>query len=100
MEKAGLNVRVLHCPTLKPMNEAPLLAAARETKRLITLEEHQVVGGLGGAVAEIVSSNAPVPILRLGIHDRFGQSGEPSELMRHFGIDEESVTQKVKDFLK
>ena len=99
LEKAGLNVRVLHCPTLKPMNEAPLLAAARETKRLITLEEHQVVGGLGGAVAEIVSSNVPVPILRLGIGDCFGQSGEPSELMRHFGIDEESVTQKARGFI-
>lgn len=100
LEKEGRSVSVISCPTIKPMDARPIIEAAKATKRLITVEEHQVAGGLGGAVAEIVSSNAPVPILRLGIHDRFGESGEPAALLKHFGLDVEGITKQVREFLK
>lgn len=100
LEKEGVNVRVVSCPTIKPLDEAVVLLAARETRRLITVEEHQIAGGLGGAVAEVVSSQAPVPILRIGIQDRFGQSGEPAELLAYFGIDRDGIIRQVRDFLK
>lgn len=99
LEKEGLSVRVVSCPTVKPLDEALVLAAARETRRLITVEEHQAAGGFGGAVAEVVSSQAPVPILRVGIPDRFGESGEPAELLRHFGLDAPGIIKQVREFL-
>ena len=95
----NFDVRVLSVPTIKPMDPELVIKAAKETGRLITVEEHQVSGGLGGAVAEIVTSNHPVQILRLGIHDRFGESGSPDELMKHFKLDKEGIVRQVTSFL-
>ncbi len=87
LEKSGIAAGVLHMPTIKPLDTATLEAFAAAHGALVTVEEHQMIGGLGGAVAEHLSSVKPVRITRLGINDQFGQSGEPDELLAHYGLD-------------
>jgi transketolase len=82
----GIDVEVVHCPTIKPLDEDTILKSARKTKRVITIEEAQVAGGLGGAVAEMLSEKYPVPVLRMGVKDQFGQSGTPEQLLEHYGL--------------
>jgi transketolase len=82
----GIEVEVIHCPTIKPLDEATILASARKTKRVITIEEAQIAGGLGGAVAELLSEQCPTPMIRMGVKDTFGQSGTPDELFEHYGL--------------
>lgn len=84
--KAGIDVEVIHCPTIKPLDEATILKSARRTKKVITVEEAQAAGGLGGAVAELLSEKCPVPLKRIGMQDRFGESGRPDELLDKFGL--------------
>ncbi len=78
---------VLHIPTIKPLDTEAILAVAKRTGRVITVEEHQIAGGFGSAIAEFLSEHHPVPIRRLGIRDEFGQSGTPEELLTHYGLD-------------
>lgn len=85
LEKEGIRAMVMDMHTIKPLDTEALLKAARETGALVTAEEHSVIGGLGGAVAEYLGSHFPVPVLRVGIDDRFGQSGQPKELLEHYG---------------
>lgn len=82
----GIDVEVIHCPTIKPLDAVTILKSVQKTKLVITAEEAQIAGGLGGAVAELLSEEFPVPLKRIGIRDRFGESGEPQELMDHFGL--------------
>ncbi len=82
----GIDVEVIHTPTIKPLDEATILKSVRKTKHVITIEEAQAAGGLGGAVAELLSEICPVPIIRMGMKDRFGESGKPAELLEHFGL--------------
>ncbi|AJE04784.1 transketolase [Geobacter pickeringii] len=82
----GISARVVHLATIKPLDGEILLKAARETGAIVTAEEHSVVGGLGGAVAEYLSENCPVPLRRIGINDRFGLSGKAEELIKYFGL--------------
>jgi transketolase len=82
----GIDVEVIHCPTIKPLDEATILRSAKRTGLVITMEEAQVAGGLGGAVTELLSERYPVPVRRIGIQDRFGESGEPNELLEKFGL--------------
>ncbi len=84
--KDGLDVEVVHCPTIKPLDAATILKSVHKTKAVITAEEGQINGGLGGAVAELLGEEFPVPLKRIGIHDRFGESGKPEELLEHFGL--------------
>ncbi len=84
--KDGIDVEVVHCPTIKPLDAITILQSVKKTKKVITLEEAQVNGGLGGAVSELLGEEYPVPIKRIGIRDRFGESGKPDELMKHFGL--------------
>jgi transketolase len=84
--KDGIDVEVVHCPTIKPLDAVTVLQSVKKTKKVITLEEGQINGGLGGAVCELLSEEYPVPIKRIGIRDRFGESGKPDELMEHFGL--------------
>lgn len=84
--KDGIDLEVIHCPTIKPLDGTTILQSAHKTGRVITIEEAQVNGGLGGAVAELLSENRPTLLKRLGIHDRFGESGKPEELLKHFGL--------------
>lgn len=84
--KDGIDVEVIHCPTVKPLDAVTILKSAHKTKCVITAEEAQINGGLGGAVAELLGEEFPVPMKRIGMRDRFGESGKPDELMEHFGL--------------
>lgn len=94
--KDGISVRVLDMHTIKPIDRASILAAAAETGLIVTAEEHNILGGLGGAVAEIVAEETPVPVLRVGVEDVFGKSGKASALIEKFGLTREKVAEKVK----
>lgn len=98
--KKQIDCRVLNCHTIKPLDTTMLLKAAKETGCIVTAEEHQILGGLGGAVAEFVSANHPVPIKRIGVQDRFGETGEPDELMKAFGLTAEDIVKAVKAAVK
>ena len=87
----GISARVIGMPTVKPLDNELVAAAARETGALVTVEEHSVIGGLGGAVCEAVCQAGPVPVIRVGIPDRFGESGAYAEILKRAGIDEEHV---------
>ncbi|MEN9622080.1 MAG: hypothetical protein RLZZ67_514 [Candidatus Parcubacteria bacterium] len=86
LEKEKIGVTVVNLSTIKPLDEATILAVAKSAGTLVTLEEHQAAGGMGSAVAEFISSTYPVPVIRMGIHDKFGQSGTPAELIEHYGL--------------
>ncbi len=100
LEKDNINVRVINCHTIKPLDTKTILNAAEETGAIVTAEEHQIAGGLGSAVAEVVSDSFPVPIKRVGIEDSFGESGSPSELMEKFGLTQESIKKAVLEVIR
>jgi transketolase len=84
--KDGIDAEVIHCPTIKPLDADTILKSVKKTKHVITIEEGQIIGGLGGAVAELLGEHYPVPLKRLGMQDHFGESGNPNELLEHFGL--------------
>lgn len=84
--KDGIDVEVVHCPTIKPLDAVIILGSVHKTKAVITAEEAQIAGGLGGAVAELLGEEFPTLMKRIGVRDRFGESGKPDELMQHFGL--------------
>lgn len=95
----GISARVLNCHTIKPLDRATILQAAAKTGRVVTAEDHQAAGGLGGAVAEVLTANQPVPLLRIGIKDRFGESGEPEELYKYFKLDAEGIAGQIREWI-
>lgn len=99
LQEKGIHAKVINMHTIKPIDEEAIVQAARETGRIITAEEHQVHGGLGSAVAEVVVKYHPVPMRFIGMNDRFGQSGRPSELMALYGLNSEAICETVRDFL-
>ncbi len=99
LEKKGIHVLVLNNATIKPLDTKTLLGIAREVEQVITIEEHQRAGGMGSAIAEYYSEKNPLPVHRMGIEDVFGQSGMPEELLHHYGLDVEAITQKVEKVL-
>lgn len=94
--KENLDVRVINCHTVKPLDTQTIFAAARETGAIVSIEEHQIAGGLGSAIAEILACNAPTPMEFIGIRDRFGESGNPRELIEHFGMGVKNIKEAVK----
>lgn len=100
LSKEGIELRVINCHTIKPIDEKAIVNAAKDTGAIVTAEEHQVHGGMGSAVSEVVSKNYPVPIEYVAMMDRFGESGEPNQLMHHFGLDSKGITSAVKKVLK
>jgi transketolase len=96
----GVESLVLHVPTVKPLDEAAVLAAAKLSGRVLTVEEHQAAGGFGSAVAEFLSDRHTVPIRRLGIQDQFGQSGSPEELLAHYGLDAAHIQSAVHALIR
>lgn len=86
LTKDGISAEVVHVPTIKPLDVKTILSSVEKTGAVITAEEAQVNGGLGGAIAELLSEELPTPLIRIGMRDQFGESGEPSELMEHFGL--------------
>ena len=100
LEKDGIKVRVLDLATIKPIDKEAIISAAKECGRIMTVEEHQIAGGMGSAVAEVVVQYCPVPIKFIGIHDRFGESGEPDELQKLFGLTGAQIAETAREFLK
>jgi transketolase len=100
MAERGTSVRVVNLHTLKPIDAALIERCARETGAIVTAEEHQINGGLGGAVAEVVVRSHPVPMEMVAVHDRFGQSGKPAELMAAFGLKEKDVIAAIERVLE
>lgn len=93
----GISVRVVNMATVKPIDKELVIKCAKETGRLVTAEEHSVIGGLGSAVCEVVAENCPVKVQRIGIYDRFGESGSASDLIKHFRIDAQGVYEQIKE---
>lgn len=83
----GVEAEVVHVPTIKPLDDETILASVKKTGAVVTAEEGQIAAGLGGAISELVGENHPVPIKRVGMNDRFGESGSPEQLLLHFGLD-------------
>ena len=96
----GINARVIDIHTIKPLDTEIIIKAAKETRGIVVAEEHNIIGGLGGAVAEIVSENCPTKVLRVGIEDEFGQSGKATELLEEYGLTSENIIKKVQEILK
>lgn len=92
----GIGVSVLHMPTIKPLDTAALDMFGNAHETILTLEEHQTAGGLGGAVAEYYSEHAPKRVVRLGVHDSFGQSGTPEQLIAHYGMDTDTILRSIR----
>ena len=99
LEKEGLKIRVINNPTIKPMDEKTIIEAAKDAGAVVTVEEHQVAGGMGSAVAEVLAKNFPVPIEFIGVQNRFGESGTPDELIEHFGMGVSHIKEAVKKVL-
>ena len=100
LAKEGIEARVINLHTIKPLDQGTLLAAAKETGALVTAEEHTVLGGLGGAVAELLVQAHPVPMRFVGVLDRFGTSGDPAELLKAFHLMPEDLVKAAKDVLR
>jgi len=96
LREEGIEVTVLHMPTIKPIDKEALLTLANSHAGIVTVEEHQRIGGLGGAVAEYLSEAHPTKVRRIGVDDQFGQSGEPDELIEHYGMGVDAIKEAVK----
>jgi transketolase len=100
LEEDHISVRVINNHTIKPLDELVIRQAAEETGAIVTAEEHQKNGGMGSAIAEFLAEHHPVPLVRIGIDDRFGESGEPQELMQHFGLTSKEIKKAVLKVLR
>ncbi|MBQ9914580.1 MAG: transketolase family protein [Clostridia bacterium] len=100
LAEEGINARVVNIHTIKPIDKDILIKAARETGAIVTAEEHNIIGGLGSAVAEVLSENCPVPMRRVGTEDVFGRSGKPAELFELYGLTAKNISDKVKEVIK
>lgn len=100
LEKSGISCEVINMHTIKPLDEALLLASAAKTKAVVTVEEHSVIGGLGSAVADTLSEQLPTKLLKIGVRDVFGESGPAVELLHKYGLDAEGIATKVADFCR
>lgn len=96
----GVNAKVINIHTIKPLDEDLIVAAAKETGKIVTVEEHSVIGGLGSAVCDVLSEKAPTRVLKIGINDVFGESGSAQILVEKYGLDGKGVYAKIKEFLK
>lgn len=99
LEAHGINAEVVHVPTIKPLDEATILASVKKTGRAMTAEEAQIAAGFGGAVAELLGEQLPTPLKRIGMLDRYGESGKPAELLDHFGLTGEKIAIAAKEFI-
>ncbi len=96
LEMEGIKTKVLNLASIKPIDSEAIIALAKETKKIVTVEEHQIAGGMGSAVAEVLAQNFPASIEFIGVKDIFGQSGTPDELIEHYGMGKESIKGAVK----
>ena len=98
LAKDGIEAKVINIHTIKPLDEELIVTAAKETGKVVTVEEHSVIGGLGGAVCEVLGEKAPVPVKRIGVNDVFGESGPAVKLIEKYGLDGNGVYSSVKAF--
>lgn len=96
----GVSAEVINMHTIKPIDRDLIVEEAKKTKKIVTVENSSILGGLGGAVAEVVSESCPVPVKRIGVADRFGEVGDIEYLKHTFGLDPVSIYHSVKEFLK
>ncbi|NTW61380.1 transketolase family protein [Candidatus Saccharibacteria bacterium] len=96
----GIQAEVVHVPTVKPLDHDVIMSSAHRTGRVVTAEEAQIAGGFGSAVAELLGEVLPTPVMRLGLNDRFGESGDPMQLFDHFGLTGEKMAVKIEDFVR
>lgn len=99
LKSAGYNVRVIDMYSIKPLDKDVIIKAAKETGAIITAEDHNIIGGLGSAVSEVVCENHPVKMKRVGVMDRFGMSGKPSDLAVEYGLDSNTIKKAVKELI-
>lgn len=100
LAKEGIEARVINIHTIKPIDEDIIIKAAKETGALVTAEEHNIIGGLGSAVAEVLAENYPVPLKRVGVEDKFGKSGKPAKLLEMYGLTAENIASKAREAIK
>ena len=100
LEEDGISAEVINMHTIKPLDEQTIINVVQKIGKIVTVEEHSVIGGLGSAVCDVVAEKAPAKVLKIGIYDVFGESGAATELIQKYGLDSESIYHKVKKFLK
>lgn len=97
LEKDGIDARVINIHTIKPIDEEIIVKAAKETKKIFTVEEHSIIGGLGSAVCDVVCEKQPAPVYKIGMRDRFGESGPAMELLHKYELDAEGIYNQIKE---
>ncbi len=95
----GISAKVINIHTIKPLDKELVIAAAKETGKVVTVEEHSVIGGLGSAICDVLSEEAPTKVMKIGVNDVFGESGPAVELIKKYGLDADSIYEKVKAFV-
>ena len=95
----GISAEVINMHTIKPLDEEAVIAAAAKTGKIVTVEEHSIIGGLGSAVCDVVAEKAPAKVMKIGINDVYGESGPAVELIKKYGLDANSIYEKVKAFV-
>lgn len=99
LEQEGIKTKVMNLSSIKPVDSEAIISLAKECKAIVTIEEHQIAGGIGGAVAEILAADYPTAIEFIGVRDKFGQSGKPDELIEHYGMGKDSIKEAVRKVL-
>ena len=97
LEKEGIKVRVVDMHTIKPIDKETIIKCAKETKKLISVEDHSIIGGLGTAISEVLTDNCPTKLIRIGVKDTFGKSGKAEELLQYYGLTAENIIKTVKE---
>ena len=99
LEKEGINAEIINIATIKPLDEELVIASAKKTGKVITVEEHNIIGGLGEAVCSLLSEKCPTPVKRIGVNDEFGHSGPAKDLLKQFGLSAENIVKVTKEFI-
>jgi len=99
LSKQGIEIAVINCASIKPLDTETIIGIAKQTRAVVTAEEHSIIGGLGSAVAEVLSENYPVPLVRVGIKDTFGESGRPEELLVKYGLTAQEISKAVHEVI-
>ena len=100
LKKENIDVRVVDMFCLKPIDKEIIIKSAKETKHLISIEDHSVIGGLGSIIADVLTEEFPTKLIKIGVNDRFGESGKATELLKKFELDSESIANKVKSIME
>ena len=100
LKAEGIDAGVINMSTIKPIDTGAVVAAAKYSGAIVTAEEHSIIGGLGGAVAEVLCESAPVPMVRIGVKDTFGTSGDQEGLLKHYGLSAGDIVNAVKEVMK